>query len=127
MGDRANFEIKICSRGVVECPSFDTRHRKDKGLFAKVGLIDPESGKVEGCKTGIEMEVQLFDLSRLAITQTRQLLGIAGDKFYLKPELVNLVDRIGQLTQVRWEQPNIAWLVEFAAVFEVREANFALK
>ena len=69
---------------VVERPSFETCHRKDRGLLASIRLSGSEFGKVEGSKTGIEMEVQLFDIAGLAIPQSSELLGITKDEFDLK-------------------------------------------
>lgn len=77
---------------VIECPSLDACHRENEGLIAQLLLMNLQFGKIERSETGIEMEiemeVELFDITRLAITQSSELLGIAKEKFDLKAQFV---------------------------------------
>ena len=53
---------------VVECPSLDACHGKDEGLIAQLLLLNLQFGKIEGGETGIEVEVEFFEIAGLAIT-----------------------------------------------------------
>ena len=85
---------------VIECPSLDSCHRENKGLMAHLLLLHLQFGKIKSGETGIEMEVELVALARLAITQPGELLGIAKQEFDLKAQFVEAVDLVSALRQV---------------------------
>ena len=87
-----------------ERPPFDTRHREDKGRVTRIMLLCLDSGKVEGGEGGMEVEVQFGDISRLAILQARELLGISEDKLDLKPQWVESEQIVGILLDIGGEQ-----------------------
>ncbi len=55
----------------------------------------------------MEVEVQFGDISRLAILQPRELLGVSEDKLDLKPQLVESEQIVGILLDIGGKQlPN---------------------
>ena len=51
-----------------------------------------ELRQIEGGKTGIEMKVWLQEVTGLAITQSRKLLGILEEKFNPESQFIELRD-----------------------------------
>ncbi|WP_231947940.1 hypothetical protein [Phormidesmis priestleyi] len=106
-----------------EGPPFDIIHREHKGRVARVVLLSLDSSKVEGGEGGMEMKVQFRYVTRLAVLQPRELLGISEDKFDLKPQLVESVQVLGRLLDIGGEQHHKSRALGVLMVEQIRQAD----
>lgn len=72
---------------LIEGATFDRCHREDKRLVAWMLTLRVEFSKIQSAQAGIEMEVELFDISCLAIFKPSELFGIPKDELSLFADL----------------------------------------
>ena len=83
--------------------------------------------KIEGTEAGVEVKIECFGGSRLAIFESCELLAIPKQKFNLKAQMVQIHHRFRAQVEICGKQHDKFRLIRLASIVQVSQANAALQ
>ncbi len=96
---------------LIEIDGFQTGHGEGGRGLSSEEVLGIEFGQIHSRQAGIDMEVQAFFASGLAIAESGKLFGISKEEFDLEPSFVILIDLRGTQFRIRGEQHRISWVL----------------